>query len=309
MDMLHAMKLFQTVAEEQSFSAAARKRGVAPSVVTRTINGLEDHLGTVLMIRSTRQLRLTPAGERYLENCRNLLSQFDAVHDAFSEDAETVSGTVRLTAPHAFGHTFVQPRIIEYLDANPDMRVCASYTDRVEDVVGDHLDVAIRIGELQDSNLRAIRLGWVCRVLCAAPLYLCGNPAITEPGQLRHHRIIAATTRRGRIEWGFDHPTQEHVTLEPHLAVSDSAAAIDATLAGWGITRAHSYKVAALIAQGKLVRLIPEYEPPSIPIHLLHPYGARPPKRVRSFIDDLVSNLRSDPTLQYGQTMTPAQNR
>jgi DNA-binding transcriptional LysR family regulator len=306
MDMLHAMKLFQTVADEKSFSAAARKRGVAPSVVTRTINGLEDHLGTMLMIRSTRQLRLTPAGERYLESCRHLLSEFEAVHEAFSDQSQTLSGKVRLTAPHAFGHAFIQPLIIDYLDANPDMRVNASYSDQLEDVVGDHFDIAVRIGELQDSNLRAIRLGWACRVVCASPRYLCGNPAVTEPQHLRHHRIVAATSKRGKVDWSFDHPTQDHVMLEPHLAVSDSAAAIDAALAGWGITRAHSYKVAGLIADRKLVRLMPEFEPPSIPIHLLHPYGARPPKRVRSFIDELVSKLRSDPTLQYGKTMKEA---
>jgi DNA-binding transcriptional LysR family regulator len=299
MDILRAMRVFRAVAEEHSFSSASRKLGLAVSAVTRTVNALEEHLGVVLLIRSTRQIRLTTAGERYLESCRYLLHEVDTAHAEFTDEASTLKGSIRLTAPRHFGQSFVQPFVLDFMDQNPEIHVSARYSDLVQDVMGEHLDVAIRIGELTDSPLTAVRLGWICRVICAAPEYLDGRPEIDTPFALRHHRIVAATSRHGRVEWAFDHDTEGRLVFQPDLAVNESGSAIAAALKGWGITRAHSYAVAPHLAKGELVRLLKPYEPLSLPIHLLHPYGRKPPLRIRRFIDDLVANLRARPELQF----------
>lgn len=301
MDMLRAMRVFRTVAEESSFSAAGRKLGLATSVVTRTINALEDHLAVVLLIRSTRQVRLTTAGERYRESCAYLLGEVDAVHEEFSEAASELKGQIRLTAPRHFGKTFLQPFILDFMDQHPEIQLHAQYSDLIQDVMGEHLDLAIRIGELSDNPLTAVRLGWICRVICAAPSYLQGRPEIRDPFDLKHHRIIASTSRHGRLEWAFDHETQGRLSFQPDLAVTDNASVIEAVVQGWGVTRAHSYAVAPMLAEGKLVRLLEPYEPLSIPIHLVHPYGRKPPQRVRRFIDALVLRLRGTPEIQYNK--------
>lgn len=292
------MSVFVAVAEEESFAAAARRLGLSPPPVTRAVATLEEHLGIKLLTRTTRFVRATDAGLRYLESARRILVEVDAADEDAAGVHAAPRGQLVVTAPVLFGSMFVMPGIVDYLERYPDVSVSALFLDRVVNLLEEGMDVGVRIGALPDSTMRAIPVGHVRRVVCAAPEYLKRHGKLTQPSQLVRHTIIAASPVSPTIEWRFgDGRKGVSVKVQPRLTVTSNEAAIQAALLGFGVTRLMSYQIAAHLAAGRLQRVLADCEPPPLPIHVLHREARHASAKVRSFVDLLVERLRADPAL------------
>ena len=295
MNHLHGMQVFVAVAEEEGFAAAARRLQLSPPAVTRAVSALEEHLGVKLLNRTTRYVRATEAGLRYLEDARRILAEVVAADEAAAGINAEPRGHLAVTAPVLFGRMFVMPGIVDYLQRFPQMEVSAVFLDRVVSLLEEGLDVGVRIGELADSSMRALKVGSVRLVLCASPEYLAHTGIPQQPEDLHEHSIVASSAGNNAMGWRFQHPQRERsLRLRPRLMVATNDAAIEAVVAGFGITRLLSYQVAPQLAAGSLKILMEDFEPPPRPIHILHREGRYSPARVRAFIDLLAERLRSD---------------
>ena len=295
MDRFHLMSVFVAVAEEESFAGGARRLGMSPPAVTRAIAMLEEHLGIKVLTRTTRFVRATDAGLRYLESARRIIAEAEEADEAAAGAHAAPRGHLAVTAPVLFGSIYVMPGIVDYLKRYPDVSVSAMFLDRVVNLLEEGLDVGVRIGELPDSTMRAIRVGHVRRVVCAAPEYLKQYGILNEPQDLVTHRVICAIPVSPANEWRFGTGKMlESVKIHPRLTVTNNDAAIQAALQGLGVTRLMSYQIAAHLAAGRLTRVLADYEPPPLPIHVLHREGRQASAKVRSFVDLLVERLRAD---------------
>lgn len=297
MDRWQAMKVFVRVAESGSFAGAARGLAMSPPAVTRLVAALEARIGTRLLTRTTRSVRLTDAGGRYLEDCRRLLSDLEEAEAAAAGSFATPSGLLTVTAPVQFGRLYVLPILTEYLSRHPAVSARALFVDRVIHMVDEGADAGVRIGHLADSGLSAIRVGSVRQVVCAAPRYLDGHGTPNEPAELAHYAVIGATSLGASPEWRFGGARRSAVTVRPRLICSTVDAALAAAIDGQGIARLLSYQVAAAVGDGGLRILLAAHEEPPVPIHVVSPEGRRAPAKTRAFIDLAVARLRADPRI------------
>lgn len=299
MDRLHLMTVFIAVAEAESFAGAARKLGMSPPAVTRAVAALETRLQARLLNRSTRHVRVTEAGQRYLEDARRVIASADEADEAASGGKAPPRGLLTVTAPSLFGLRYVMPGINDYLRRHPEVTVDALLLDRVVNLLEEGVDVAIRIGELPDSNLRALRVGQVRRVVCASPAYLAERGVPLTPADLQRHALIASRGVGSCHEWRFsDGGKPLSVRLKPRLTVSNNEAAIAAAAAGLGVTRLLSYQVAPQLAAGQLLPLLAEYDDASQPIHILHQEGRLASAKTRAFIELMAERLRGHSELR-----------
>lgn len=299
MDRFHLMTVFVAVAEEESFAAAARRLRMSPPAVTRAIAFLEERLGVRLLTRTTRLVRTTDAGARYLEDARRILLEADEADEAAAGINATPRGHLAVTAPVLFGKIYVMPIITAYQMAFEETTVSALFVDRVVNLVDEGLDVGIRIGALPDSSLRAIRVGQVRRVVCASPAYLDKHGSPESPAELAQHRIIAATSVSPSSEWVFAKSKEKiGVRLIPHLFVNTNDGALEATKNGFGLTRLISYQVANELEAGTIRTVLTDFEEASLPIHVIHRESRHGSSKVRSFVDLAVERLRADKALQ-----------
>ena len=292
------MTVFVAVAEEESFAAAARRLRMSPPAVTRAIASLEERLGVRLLTRTTRLVRVTDAGSRYLEDARRILLEADEADEAAAGINATPRGHLAVTAPVLFGKIYVMPVITAYQTTFKETTVSALFVDRVVNLVDEGLDVGIRIGSLPDSSLRAIRVGQVRRVVCASPAYLkkYGTPKI--PADLARHPLIAATSVFAGSEWTFARGKEKiGVRLSPRILVNTNDGALEAAKRGFGLTRLISYQVANELAAGTLKTVLRDFEEASLPVHVIHREGRHGSAKVRSFVDLAVERLRADTAL------------
>src|SRR5450830_153026 len=307
MDQIHLMHVFSAVGEEESFAAAARRLDLSPAAVTRAIATLEQQLSVKLFLRTTRSVRLTEAGHRYLDDVRQILSSIAEANQAAAGVNAAPKGNLSVTAPVLFGKNFIMPSITRYLQDYPEVQVTAYFLDRIVNLVDEGMDVAVRIGHLPDSSLKALRVGQVRRVLCAAPAYLAKHGVPQHPADLLQHTVISASSISPRVEWKFgavDDPTL--VRLKPRLTVTSNDAAIDAAVSGLGICRLLSYQIAGELADGRLKIVLPEHEEAPWPVHVLHRESKFGSSKVRNFIDLLAANLRAHPYLNAHPVFPPA---
>ncbi len=298
-DRFQLMTVFVAVAEAESFSAAARRLRMSPPAVTRAIAALEESLGVRLLTRTTRRVRATEAGSRYLEDARRILAEVEEADEAAAGINATPRGHLAVTAPVLFGKIYVMPVITAYQLAFNDTTVSALFVDRVVNLVDEGLDVGIRIGVLPDSSLRAIRVGQVRRVICAAPAYLKTNGTPRKPADLARHRVIAATSVSAGTEWTFTRGRERiSVRIHPRILVNTNDGAIEAAVSGFGLTRLISYQVANELAAGTLRTVLPGFEEPALPVHVIHREGRHGAAKVRSFVDLAVGRLRANPALR-----------
>jgi len=248
-----------------------------------------------MLNRTTRYVRSTDAGQRYLEDARRIINEVDAADEtAMGINAEP-RGHLSVTAPVLFGKIYVLPGIVEYLKRYPEMEISAVFLDRVVNLMEEGFDVGIRVGELPDSSMKALRVGTVRRVVCASPDYLEKHGRPLEPAQLSKHNLIAAVAASGSMEWKFVQGNQGFsVKLKPRLTVSSNDAAIEAAVQGFGITRLLSYQVAPYIATGELVLILEEFGQAPIPVNVVHREGRYASAKVRSFVDLIAARLRQD---------------
>jgi DNA-binding transcriptional LysR family regulator len=293
MDRLESMALFAAAVDAGSLSAAARKLGVPLSTVSRKVSELEDHLRTQLLNRTSRKLALTDAGRNYLASCRSILEQIEAAEQSATGEYSAPKGNLIVTAPVVFGRLHVLPIVIEFLKAYPAIDVRLVLADGVINLYEDHMDAAIRIGALPDSSLVAIRLGAIDRVVCASPVYLSERGTPRSPADLSRHDCITFEGLSSAREWSFDHGKAKiRVRLRSRLVVNTAEAAVDAALAGLGITRLLSYQIAAAEAARKLTRLLHEFESVPTPIHLVHAGHSLLPLKLRTFLDYCAPRLK-----------------
>jgi DNA-binding transcriptional LysR family regulator len=298
MDMVHLMNVFVAVGEDEGFAAAARRLDLSPAAVTRAVAALEEHLGVKLLLRTTRNVRLTEAGRRYLDDARAILASIAEANEAAAGINSAPKGHLSVTASVLFGKAFVMPCILRFLADFPEVEVSAFFVDRIVNLVDEGIDVAVRIGHLPDSGLKALRVGQVRRVLCASPGYLASRGVPRHPADLQDHTIIAASGISPKVEWKFgaiDHPVT--VRMRPRLVVTSNDAAIDAARSGLGICRLLCYQVADELADGRLALVLEDFEEAPWPVHVLHRESRFGSSKVRNFIDLLAGHLRAHPQL------------
>ena len=298
MDRFHQLQVYVAVAEQEGFAAAARRLQLSPPAVTRAVAALEETLGVKLLDRTTRHVRVTEAGRRYLDDARQILAGLEAADDAAAGINAEPRGHLAVTAPVMFGRLFVMPGIVDYLEQYPGMEVEAVFLDRSVNLLEEGLDVGVRIGELPDSSMRALRVGSVRHVLVATPAYLARHGTPQVPQGLREHSLIASAAGGFGSGWRFSSADSEHpLKTDARLTVTSNDAAITAALAGFGIARQLSYQVTTEVEAGALQILLPQYQPADYPVHIVHRESRHASARVRAFIDLLAQRLRGEPCL------------
>jgi DNA-binding transcriptional LysR family regulator len=296
MDRLGAMSVFVAVVEAGSLSAAGRKLKMPLPTVSRRISDLESHLGGPLLMRSTTHLALTDAGRSYLAACKSILAQVDEAERLAAGEYTTPTGELILAAPIVFGRLLIVPLVAEFLDKYPDVTVQLVLEDRPLDLLDNHIDVAVRLGTLPDSNLVASRIGEIHHVCCAGPRYLKARGTPKSPRDLLKHDCINFTfaALTSPEEWKF---REEHAAtsmpIRSRLIVNTAEAAIEAAIVGVGITRLLSYQVRKVIDSGELVSLLTKYDPEPIPIHLTYAQQRVMPLKLRAFLEFAIPRLRA----------------
>ena len=298
MDTFHLMKVYIAVAEEQGFSAASRRLNMSAPTVTRAVAHLEDTLKVKLLNRTTRYVRMTEAGARYLEDAKRILHDVKVANEAALGINATPQGKISVTAPVLFGQQFVLPTITDYLVRYPQTQVNAVFLDRVANLLEEGHDVGIRIGELLDSTMRAKKVGNVRLILVASPEYLAKNGIPKNCQELSQHSLIAANTGSLNPDWQFlVNKQNQTVKINPRLTVTTNQGAINAAKNGLGITRVISYQVAEELKNNKLKILLENFEHPAKPINIVHREDKFSSVKVRSFIDLLAEDLQANSAL------------
>ena len=297
MDRLDAMTLFVTAVEEGSLAAAARRHGRSPAAVTRAVALLERDAGESLLLRSTRKLSLTAAGDRHLSVWREVLAKLREIEP--ESGAAPLGGSIVLTAPELFGRLKVMPLLEAFLVDHPRIAARVLLVNRLVNLIGEGVDLAVRLAPLPDSTLTAIRVGEVRGLLCASPDYLAraGSPA--DLGDLERHQCIGLNAEGDGELWAFDLSAgrgarARSVRVQTRLSVNNAAAAIDAALRGHGIIQARSYQVMDHIAAGRLVRLLVHHEGTPVPVHIVFPADRIGNQAVRALVEKLTPHLRRD---------------
>lgn len=296
MDRFTEMHIFHAVAESGGFAAGARKLNISAPVATRAVAGLEKRLGVKLLNRTTRHVRVTEAGQRYLDDIKRILASVTEADEAAIGINAEPRGQLVVTAPVLFGRMFVMPSIVDYLQKHPAVEVTALFVDCLLNMLEEGVDVAVRIGELNNSTYKAVKVGEVRRVVCASPDYLAKLGTPNSPEELIRHQIILASNLGAKVDWRFGSAGQQEITVrvKPRLTVTSNDAAIEAAVSGLGLTRLLSYQIAPELASGQLKIVLAEFENAPIPVHILHREGRLTAAKIRNFIDLLTERLRQD---------------
>jgi DNA-binding transcriptional LysR family regulator len=285
MDRLRAMQMFAAVAGAGGLSAASRQLGIPLTTVSRQLAALERHLGTPLLVRTTRQIALTDAGRDYLETCRTVLSELEAAEGRLAGREDAPRGELVLTAPVVFGRLHVLPVVLEYLHRYAGVTVRMVLADRVVDLIDEGIDIGVRIGILADSAMVARHAGTVRYVVCASPGYLRARGAPATPKALGQHDCIAFSGLEAAGRWTFlGAKGPQRVRIQPRLTVNTAEAAVDAAIAGFGLARVLSYQVKSAVADGRLRLVLEDYEGPGLPVSVLHRQGRVPQTKVKCFV-------------------------
>ena len=286
MDRLDALRTFIAVADKGSFTEAARSLNVSGTAATRAVASLEASLGAALFRRTTRSVRLTDDGIAYLDRCRAALADLDDAAEMLRGRSSEPRGTLVVTAPVVFGRLHILPVITGLLERFPALDVRLSLIDRVVRLAEEGIDVAVRIADLSDSALHALRVAEIRRVLTASPEYLMQHNAPKSASDLHDHALISFDQLAGATsEWRFGQTGKPAIRIAPRLTVNSADAAISAARAGLGIVRTLSYQVADDIAAGRLTPLLVDLEPPPVPVNLVFQANRRSTPNVRAFLD------------------------
>ncbi|MGM4896203.1 LysR family transcriptional regulator [Tardiphaga sp. 839_C3_N1_4] len=286
MDRIEAMTIFVAVADLRGFAPAARKLGLSASAVTRMVAALEERLGARLLQRTTRSVMLTDVGARYLQRARQILADIEEAEGSAQAERAQPSGRLVVSAPVGFGRLHVTPLISAYLQRYADVSGELRLTDRMVSLVEDGIDVAVRIGHLPDSSLVARQVGSMPRVVVASPDYLARRGQPKTPDDIAKHDTIQFGAIASAPEWRFVRDGDDiRVTHMPRFTTDVADAAIWHAEHGGGLTRVLAYQAADALAAGRLKRVLTEFEPPAVPIHIVYPTSRLLSAKVRVFID------------------------
>lgn len=299
---LEHLRVLVAVADAGGFAAAARQLAMSPPAVTRAVAALEQHLGARLLHRTTRALRPTEIGERFLGDARRILAAAaEAEASARGAHAEP-QGELAITAPVMFGRLHIAPLVLDFVAAHPKLQARMLFVDRVVHLMDEGFDVAVRLAPLPDSSLTALTVGAVRRLVVASPDYLARHGTPDHPDALAAHLGIAinggaSVSPRWRFVMAPGEAPRE--TAQPVMRVASSAidVAIEAALAGHGLVRVLSYQVREHLAAGRLQRVLQAFEPAPVPVHLVYPEGRQAAAKVRAFVAYAAARLRAAPAL------------
>ncbi len=294
MDRLESMSILVAAVDAGSLSAAARKLGTPLATVSRKVSDLEAHLRTRLLTRSNRQLALTDAGRTYIAACRRILEEVGEAERAATGEYSAPKGHLTLSAPIVFGRLHVLPVVTKFLEAYPEIDIRLMLADRTINLVEEHVDAAIRIGNLADGSMSAIKVGEIRRVVCASPGYLGKRGRPRKPADLATHDCVTFEGLQSPEQWLFSvGKAQQAVEIHSRLAVNTAEAAIDAAVSGLGITRVFSYPVAAALEAGTMALVLADFEPTPVPVSLIHAGDRMLPLKLRAFLDFAAPRLRA----------------
>ena len=289
MDRFKQIETFAAVAAKGSLSAAAHAEGVAPAIIGRRLDALEERLGVKLLVRTTRKLTLTFEGSAFLEDCQRVINDMQNAEASVSAGGVKASGHLRISAPAGFGRRHVAPLVPEFSGAHPDVSVTLDLSDRMVDLVNEGFDCAVRLGELPDSSLVSLKLGENRRVCVASPAYLArrGTPA-TLAELARHNCLALAANANQQRGWSFQEDDKVvSIRVNGTMECSDGAVLHEWCLAGHGLAWRSWWEVGEDIAAGRLVSVLDAFAAPPIGIHAVFPQRRHLPLRVRLFLDYL----------------------
>ncbi|MEK6345948.1 MAG: LysR substrate-binding domain-containing protein [Burkholderia sp.] len=287
------LEVFVEVVQQGSLSAAARRLGLAASVVADRVSGLERRLGVPLLLRTTRRQSLTEAGEDYFDEARRILSDLNALEHRVADSAHRVGGTLRVTAPNPLGQAWIAAAVARFAERYPDISVHLTLDDRFADIVGEGIDVAIRGGPSVDANLIGRHLFDTRRVVVASPAYLARHGAPERPEDLAAHRCIVFNAQPHLMaDWRFGRGAQARkLRIAGALASTDSRLTVSWALAGLGLTQKSWWEVAEHVACGRLATVLDAHEPEPASFYAIHPVNRAKSRKVALFLDQLSESL------------------
>lgn len=292
MDRLDAMQLFVRVAELGSFAGAAQQLGVARSVVTRQIAGLEAHLGVKLMARSTRRLTLTSAGTAYLEKCRVILNLVEAAEIGVAEERQTPRGNIRISLPLSFGLKRLAPLLLDFSQRYPEVALDMDYSDRRVNLIEEGIDLSIRVTRRLDAGDVARRIGTSRMLVLASPDYLSRHGQPAHPADLAHHVCLGYTNAGAATTWQFVVDGQlENFPIRSRINANNGDVLTEAAAQGLGIACQPDFIAGSFIAAGRVVEILVDYPGPELGIYAMLPSNRHIPYRVRVLMDFLAARL------------------
>jgi DNA-binding transcriptional LysR family regulator len=298
MDRIEAMTAFVGAVDEGSLAGASRRLGCSAAAVTRAVAALERLVGTRLLYRTTRVIRLTEAGQRYLASCRRILADLQEAELLAAGEHSAPRGVLTVTAPLFFGRLYVRPLVDAYLGAYPAVQARLLLLDRTVNLIDEGIDAAVRIGHLPDSGLIAVKTGEVRRVVCASPGYLRRRKSPREPADLAAHDCIIFSGTTPTDMWTFAQSagsdSVRSVRVRPRLTVTEAEAAISSAVEGRGVTCVLSYQIEHELRRGRLRLILESFEPKPLPVHIIYPEVRLSAAKTRAFVEFVTPRLRKE---------------
>jgi len=293
MDRLEAMTILLAAVEAGSLSAASRQLRIPLATVSRRVSELEAHLNVRLVLRGGRKLVLTDAGRDYVASCRQIMENIEEVERTAAGEYRAPQGDLIISAPLVIGRNHVVPVLVEFLRTYPEIRAHIHLSDRVSNLLEEHVDLAVRLGELPDSDMIATRVALISRILCASPAYLQSHGVPERPEDLTSHDCITYEGYSAADMWEFRHgQSSQVIKVSSRLSVNLAEAAVIAASTDAGVARVLSDQVDHQLKAGTLVRLLQDFEPAPMPVSLVYPSQRQVPLKLRAFIDFATPLLR-----------------
>ncbi len=294
MDRLTSMRVFVAVVDAQGFSAASRTLSMPLPTVSRKIAELESHLGSQLLIRSTRKITVTDSGRRYYEDVRRILDDIGEAERQVSGEYQLPKGRMAITAPTLFGRLHVLPIVNDFMKIHRDINIQLMLSNHVVDLLEEHIDLAIRIGTLSDSSMIALEAGSVRQIVCASPGYLSQHGRPHSPNDLAGHQCVTFSKFGAPAEWAFKMPSSkiEHISVSTRLTLNSIQGAVDSAIRDGGPVQLYSYQAAPHVAEGALEIVLEGFEIEPPPVNIVYPQGRLVPQKLRAFVEFAMPRLR-----------------
>jgi DNA-binding transcriptional LysR family regulator len=313
MDRIEAMNAFISAVDEGSLAGASRRLGRSPAAVTRAVAALESMVGTRLLYRTTRVIRLTEAGQRYIASCRRILADLQEAELLAAGERTAPRGVLTVTAPLFFGRLYVRRLVDAYLEAYPQVQARLLLLDRTVNLLDEGIDVAVRIGHLPDSSLIAVKTGEVRRVVCASPGYLRRHKLPRQPVELASHNCIVFSAMTPTDTWTFTagrgSDSVRTVRVRHRLTVTEAEAAIASAVEGHGITCVLSYQIERELKRGRLRLILEDFEAEPLPVHVVYPEARLSAAKTRAFVDFVTPRLKKELTRIAAQIAAATRGR
>lgn len=293
MDRLETMKAFVAVVQEGAFSKAADKLNLSPQVVSKYVSQLEQKLQIRLLNRTTRKVSLTEAGDGYYQRCQQILIDIEELEDSLTNLQQNVSGVLTVSAPMSFAVKHLPKLLVEFQTIHPEVEIDLRLTDRKVDIVEEGIDIALRIGQLKSSSLIAKRITGIKIAICASPDYLKKQGVPSNPEELQEHAYLKYSYSDSHSLFAQFEKKSSDLKLKTRMLANNGDFLVNAAINGGGITIQPTFIVGEAIAEGKLTRILSDYEPEPMALYAVYANRKFLASKVRSFVD-FVSQFYGD---------------